>query len=217
MEFMLVLLVSFVPALLWVWYFKRYDSERPEPNRLLGLVFLLGMLTVVPTARIEAMFLPLLEERSPLLQLVGFVFGVGLVEELAKLAVVYLTVARSQEFDEVIDGIIYMVTTAFGFAAAENLFYMLSYGWEIGPMRAVISSLAHAAFSGILGFQLGRVQTGTSGMPTLVMSLVSVSFFHGLYNFFLLTPYVSSLYALVLIAALVVYLFYQLVQARMLQ
>lgn len=215
MEFVFVLLMSFAPAVVWVWYFKRHDSRDPEPNRMLVSAFTLGMLTVVPTARVEAPFLPLLEQwQSPVLQLIGLVVVVGLVEELAKLAVVYLVVARSREFDEVIDGIIYMVTTALGFAAAENLFYMLSYGWEIGPARAVISSLAHAAFSGLIGFQLGKLQAGIARGFTLVVSLLGVSFFHGLYNFVLLNPSISSLFSLVLIAVLVGYLFYQIAQAK---
>jgi len=47
-----------------------------------------------------------------------------------------------------------------------------------------------------------------------VVSLLGVSFFHGLYNFVLLNPSISSLFSLVLIAVLVGYLFYQIAQAK---
>ncbi len=48
------------------------------------------------------------------------------IEEITKFLAAYVTVLRRAEDDEPIDPVIYMVTTALGFAAAENTLFLLS-------------------------------------------------------------------------------------------
>ena len=83
---------------------------------------------------------------------------VGIVEEFFKYLAVRLTVYRSKEFNEVMDGMIYMVSAALGFAATENVGYMLGFGYAVAFPRAILSYLAHISFSAILGFYMGKAK-----------------------------------------------------------
>jgi RsiW-degrading membrane proteinase PrsW (M82 family) len=41
------LLGGLLPALLWLWFFLKEDSKRPEPKWLILAAFLAGMLAVI--------------------------------------------------------------------------------------------------------------------------------------------------------------------------
>ncbi len=215
MELIVLVFFSLVPAVGWVWYFKRYDRLEPEPNRMLARTFAAGLLAVVPAGLIEV---PLMQAWGQGTNAVGqFVFlilGVGLVEESAKLMAVYFAAYRSPEFGGSLDGIIYMTTAAFGFAAAENFLYAYSFGWEIGPLRAIVTTIAHASFSGVVGFSLGLVHSGAGTWITVASSLISVSILHGLYNYILFSQFLSPLLALLLVFLLYRFLTHRIRQAQ---
>jgi len=150
-----VLVLSLVPGLLWVYYFYRQDPAR-EPIKLVLRAFFFGMLGVFPAGLLEAPFQGLFSGPSDLFSLFIFTFFiVGVVEESLKFAAAALAVRHRQEFDQVIDGVVYLVTAALGFAAVENYYYARAYGLAIAPARAIIASLAHASFSGVLGYYWG--------------------------------------------------------------
>lgn len=207
MEVIVLILFSVGPAILWVWFFKRHDRLEPEPSGLLAKAFITGIIAVIPAGLIEMPLIKLWGQNpNPWSQLLFLILGVGLVEETAKLLAVYFSVYNSQEFAGALDGIIYMATAGFGFAAAENFLYTYSFGWEIGPVRAVVTSLAHASFSGVVGFNLGLVHGGDVSYLAVVSSLMSVSVLHGVYNFILFSRIISPLLALLLIILLYRYL-----------
>ena len=45
-----------LPALFWLWFWLREDSEHPEPKILITLTFILGMITVVIVVPIQRYF-----------------------------------------------------------------------------------------------------------------------------------------------------------------
>jgi hypothetical protein len=81
-------------------------------------------------------------------------------------AIVFLTFRR--EFDSILDGIIYAGITALGFAAAENTYYIYSYGYQEGGWEGLFSLVIirvllvgwqhpfYTAFTGI-GFAVSRL------------------------------------------------------------
>ena len=105
---------------------------------------------------------------------VMLVIVVGLAQELAKLIVVRYSIYLSSEFDEPMDGIIYMTAAGIGFATAENIRYFGSLDGVllgVGAANAVITTMAHACFAGVLGYSLGRAKfSGWSG-PTRALHL----------------------------------------------
>lgn len=201
MSYFLLLAVSLGPGLAWLWYFYRQDKYHPEPRSLVGKAFIAGMLAVFPAALFELPFRGLISEPTSLISLaLAMIFVVGLPEELVKYFAVKRSVYHHPEFNEPVDGIIYAVGVGLGFAALENMFYALSFGIAIAPLRALVACLAHASFSGILGYYLGLAKFSQDHERALaIRGLVSAIILHALYDFFILAPGLPSYLSLVLL------------------
>ena len=57
MDVLSFLLLAFAPGIFWLWFFVRKDIYRPEPKRLLALTFFLGMVSTIPAAIVNSIFL----------------------------------------------------------------------------------------------------------------------------------------------------------------
>jgi RsiW-degrading membrane proteinase PrsW (M82 family) len=207
---LLILLLSFGPGLLWLWFFYRQDA-RPEPGSLIGKTFLWGAFFVLPAILLESLYSRYFASLPGLLAFyILNVLGIGLVEESAKLGAVWVAAWRKREFDEPMDGIIYAITAALGFAALENLLYALRFGVGVVPARALITLLAHACFSGIAGEALGRMRFGKA---TFLSGLAIASVLHGSYNF-ILASRLPQAWAVLLIIGSYLYLRRLIVRAN---
>jgi protease PrsW len=183
---------SVLVALFWLKRFRRMDKYEKEPERLIYLTFGAGALAIVPSAVLES-FLDVSDlSGSPLLSnlFVAFLW-VGMVEEFFKYLAVRLTAYRSNQFNEVMDGMIYMISAALGFAAAENVGYMLGFGFFVGFLRAILSYLGHVSFSAILGYYLGKAKIEGKGNWLWVGFIWAISL-HWLYNAFFVIGTVHS-------------------------
>jgi RsiW-degrading membrane proteinase PrsW (M82 family) len=150
---------SIVVALFWLKRFRKLDKYEKEPERLVYLVFFAGALATVPCVILEfPLHLTANGKPLPLKNLSLAFLWVGIVEEFFKYLAVRLTVYRSNEFNEVMDGMIYMISAALGFAATENVGYMVGLGFFAGALRAILSYLGHVSFSAILGYYLGKAK-----------------------------------------------------------
>jgi len=186
-------LIAFIPGFLWVWYFYKKDIHEPEPKLYILKVFFYGALTVFPAAAMERIILLTYPNRqipSEYFSLLLFaIFAIGLVEEFWKYTAVRYSVYHTREFDEYpMDGLIYGVTAGLGFAALENLFYTVSFGVGTGVVRGVVTCLAHASFSGIVGYNLGLAKMNPLREKYfIVRGLVLASILHGIYDFLFLS------------------------------
>ncbi len=145
-----------LPALAWLWFWLREDSDHPEPRRLIALAFLAGMVAV-------AVVIPLEKSVAPYIAAEALLFTVwSAMEEVMKYFWARLSVLRRREDDEPIDPVIYMVTVALGFAAAENALFLLSplSGDTIvqtvitGNLRFIGATLLHVLSSAVIGVAL---------------------------------------------------------------
>ncbi|NLY29110.1 MAG: PrsW family intramembrane metalloprotease [Firmicutes bacterium] len=192
MRLFLLILASFLPAAAWAWFFRQQDRYEKEPPGLLLRTFVGGMMAVPAAIVLEEPFRAAIDTGSTLTKIVVAFLVVGLGEEALKLLVVYITAYRRAEFSEVADGMIYGITAALGFAAVENLLYTLTFGIEIAPARALVSSLAHGAFTGLGGYHLGRARFAPEGAGWEVfLGLITSAFLHGLYNGLIIAGAVS--------------------------
>ncbi|HEV8322858.1 MAG TPA: PrsW family intramembrane metalloprotease [Myxococcota bacterium] len=177
-----VLLLSFLPGVLWLVWFTRYDRVRPEPKRLVALVFFLGMVSTFAAGFLNDFLGAALHiDRTSIggLFLLFFVV-VGPVEEGCKLLVVRATVYRHKEFDEPIDAFVYAAAAALGFASLENLFYGQEFGTGALVLRAVLSVPGHVLFSALWGYGLASKKfRGGRVLPWWL----AAAFSHGLYDF----------------------------------
>lgn len=131
------IIFGLAPSLIWLLFFLRKDVH-PESNRMIILVFLLGVLIVPFVAIAECIpigfdlggklicFLPsLFENFKPFGSILYIFLGIAFIEELAKYLIVRIKILRSPEFDEPLDAPLYMIIAALGFAALENFLYLL--------------------------------------------------------------------------------------------
>lgn len=207
-------LVSILPGLLWVSYFYRQDLFEPEPKDLILKVFVGGMFIVLPAGALEVLGrsgLTAARNTGDTLALLFYSFlFIGLIEEGLKFALLWVLVRPTGELDEPVDGIIYGITVGLGFAALENLFYTLALGFEVGLWRAVVTSLAHAVFTGWGGYLLTAQEKRFNQEWSRFLSGFGVAvFLHGLYDFllFLKTPVFTS--ASLLLTAVLIYFLIQ--------
>lgn len=187
----LAILVCAVPALLWLGYFYLQDRTEPEPTHYVFGIYLLGALVAAPMGRFIAEMWP-----APTWTAAGLsartifaaIVPVGLAQELAKLLVVRYTVYLSDEFDEPMDGIIYMTACGIGFATAENVHALQAARGTMflatGAMNMVVTTLAHGCFAGVLGYALGlaRFSSASRRGPLLLAGLLLAAVLNGLFG-----------------------------------
>jgi RsiW-degrading membrane proteinase PrsW (M82 family) len=163
------LVMAGIPAALWLGFFYLQDRHEPEPKHFVAGVAVLGAMIAAPLSVFVigqaspaiAMAQPSPSEWS-LDRVLHAVAVVGLTQELCKYAVVRYTIYMSPEFDEPMDGVVYMTAAGAGFAVGLNYHYLQDRGHEVflsaGAAKAVITTLAHASFAGVLGYVMGRAR-----------------------------------------------------------
>ncbi|MCK9592071.1 MAG: PrsW family glutamic-type intramembrane protease [Methanoregula sp.] len=170
-------ILAIAPALFILWYVYRKDSYEPEPLHQVVRVFLLGAFVVIPAALIESPFPSGIITSSVV---------APVVEELLKFSVVFFFVYRLPEFNEPVDGIVYAAAAGLGFAAVENIVYVLDGGIAVGIIRAVASVPGHMIFSCTWGFALGiakfRSEPSARG-GIITAGVAGAILLHGVFNF----------------------------------
>ncbi len=81
---------------------------------------------------------------------------VAVVEEGTKFVFLKLRTWRDPNFNFRFDGIVYAVFVSLGFAAFENINYVLGYGLTVALPRAVLAIPAHMGFAVFMGLFYGR-------------------------------------------------------------
>jgi RsiW-degrading membrane proteinase PrsW (M82 family) len=159
------IILSLIPAAIWLVIFYSLDTLEPEPMSYIIGVFILGIILAngIALPVINGFFKvnDWLYSGNFFIKIVGSIFIIGFVQEYLKYAGVRFTVYMTSEFDERVDGIIYGAAIGLGFATMLNVYYVLSLGGvdlTIGAIRCTVASLAHASFGGISGYFLGRAK-----------------------------------------------------------
>lgn len=131
-----------IPALLWLWFWLKEDRLHPEPRRLLILTFLGGMAIVALALPLEQATYFLLNKLSLTAAWGGFLilFLWALAEEFSKYIAAKKIAFNKRAFDEPLDAVIYLITAALGFAAMENVIFLLEITGEYGLMAGFITS-----------------------------------------------------------------------------
>jgi RsiW-degrading membrane proteinase PrsW (M82 family) len=159
-------LLSALPAALWLAYFYSQDRHEPEPKSYVIGVSFLGAVVAGPCSRFligelspDLSVVP--PELSPfsLPRLIQALFVVGLTQEFTQYLVVRYGIYRSREFDEPMDGVVYMTAAGIGFATYQNFIFLQGAEGAAflasGVAQVVVNTLAHACFAGFLGHALG--------------------------------------------------------------
>jgi RsiW-degrading membrane proteinase PrsW (M82 family) len=109
-------------------------------------------------------------------------------EELWKFIALYVLIWRSPEFNEKFDGIVYAVYVSLGFAAVENVMYVMDGGLSTGIARAITAVPAHAIFGITMGFYFGLAKFYQKEQAGLKLKALAFPILlHGIYDFILFT------------------------------
>lgn len=154
--FLLAIIAGALPSLVWLWFWLREDAH-PEPKGLIVATFLGGIIAVIVALFAEKYVASLGLNDSWRYSLWA------IIEEVAKLIAVAAIVLFSRENDEPIDAMIYCIVGALGFAAVENILFLLTpfmydglvRGLATGNMRFIGATLVHIVSSATVGFALG--------------------------------------------------------------
>ncbi|MFH1115760.1 MAG: PrsW family intramembrane metalloprotease, partial [Pseudomonadota bacterium] len=193
---LLILLIGLAPGLFWLWFFYRRDLE-PEPIRLVAAAFLVGAVVSVPViwlqvsaaAAVRSLYGAVTPEGLHVIELIVIA---PISEEVLKFLATLVILRCIKEFDEPMDGIVYGVSVALGFAAVENVGYLAkAYQANLGALtataiiRAVLSVPAHALFACLWAYALGYARFSKEGSVTPLYPLLGLCLAviaHSLFN-----------------------------------
>ncbi len=196
--FFLSAVFGFVPMFLLAAIIYWLDRYEKEPKALLGGVFSWGAIVAVIGALVLQILLGqgvlMLTGSEALEEMAGSSLFAPVTEEVLKgLAVLLVFLLARNEFDSILDGIVYASVTALGFAATEDVLYYFSSYVEEGIsgllllvfLRFVIFGWQHAFFTSFIGIGLAVARHSKNvlvqvGAPLLGLSIAI--FTHSLHN-----------------------------------
>lgn len=225
------LLGGILPAIVWLTFWLKQDKKKPEPKIMIIIAFIGGIIAVFGSLYLEKicaginiksllsgdLFKPILnwledisvQEKIQLNRLLIVIFFAPLIEEFLKFIMAYFTVLKSKEDDEPIDPMIYMITVALGFAAVENMLFLLdpitkgqlTTSILTGNMRFIGATLLHTVSSVTVGIfiSFNFFDRRMSKIAWTTIGLICAIITHILFNFFMVGNARESLMALEII------------------
>ncbi|NUQ23831.1 MAG: PrsW family intramembrane metalloprotease [Saprospiraceae bacterium] len=196
-----LLVLAIAPGLLisyWVYKLDLYDKE---PRIHVVLSFAVGVLAAYAATKIETWGAThwRLPHHIGGVIVTSFVL-VALVEESIKWCCLLVYPYRQPFFNEPLDGILYAVMIAMGFATFENVIFAWKHDLTTMLLRAFTAVPAHALFAVVMGYYAGSARF--SGKKTTILLLrgwlIAVGL-HGAYDFFLMQKAYQELTLLALV------------------
>lgn len=180
--------------LLLVLWIDRYEAE---PYWMLGTAFFWGALVavffayVINTAGSIAVVVLTNDMRAA--QTFGAVISAPIVEESAKALILFIFFFwKKDEFDGVIDGIVYAAMVGLGFAMTENIQYYgkaVTHGGDaltfVFVLRGFLAPFAHPMFTSLTGIGLGLARQSRYGLVKFiapVFGLLAAISLHAIWN-----------------------------------
>lgn len=183
------LAAALLPAILLGLYIWKKDKQ-PEPTGQLIKAVLLGVGICLPVAFVELIIQKGLFGFSGGQPLTLFgttveaFFVAALPEEAAKLLALWIVLRKNPHFDEHFDGIVYAVCVGLGFAAIENVFYVLgSDDWmSVAIARSLLAVPGHYAFAIIMGYYYSVYHFVDHSKKYAALILIAPFLAHGVYD-----------------------------------
>lgn len=191
------LFAAIIPALLYVMLFYWADRYEREPRWLVTVAFFWGALPAVILSLIGELLIgePFVAEPNTLAgDVVSGSLVAPIIEELFKGAALFAIFWwKRQEFDGVLDGIVYGALVGFGFAMTENLLFFLGSYADGGFgaltivifLRSIVFGLNHAFYTSMIGIGIGIARHKRSFLARLLwcsVGLMAGIFAHALHN-----------------------------------
>ena len=210
------MVLAAIPVPFYVALALSVDRYEKEPLWMLGMAFLWGASGAVFIAFIlnsvnSAIFGAVGGSNAAAFG--GSVISAPLVEETAKaLALLVFFVWKKDEFDGVLDGVVYAGMVGLGFAMTENVSYYgqaLASGGLVGTVfvRGVLAPFSHPLFTAMTGVGLGIARETTKRPLKLIAPLAGLALAMALHGTWNLSASVGSaflpVYAMVMMPAMI--------------
>lgn len=185
------IIAACIPGIIWLFFFLPED-EHPEPKRLLFLTFGAGAFVSLFVLVVQFVFERILMGTYG--SFIALIIGLALIEETFKFLAAHWTVERDPDFNEPVDGMIYMIVAALGFATVENLFVLSSSFSTISTatigiiastliLRFIGATLLHTLASGIVGYHWAKGKMRHAVLPNVILGIVLATVVHGAFNY----------------------------------
>ena len=183
-ERLIVILFSLVPSLILTFFVLYSDRKSKEPTRNILLCLLSGILTISLANYFEGLVMPYFSNNILLTYIWAF------IEELSKMAVFFLFIFDNKYYDDIYDGIVYMMLIALSFAGLENIMYAfsestISNSIGLSLMRDFTTVPLHVICGIIIGhfMSLGSFSKDKKKKYINILCAILVSsFIHGTFN-----------------------------------
>lgn len=190
--FLVYVLAAVLPAAILLRYIYRHDTIEKEPPGLMILLVLMGVVSALAASVLEMFgqgILNFLVTPGTRLHTILLAFVVvAAVEEGTKLWLLKQRSWHHPAFNYRFDGIVYSVAVSLGFAAYENIQYVLHYGLSVALPRALLAVPGHMSFAVCMGIYYGRAKLCENwGNPmetrkNLRKGYLYAVFLHGFYD-----------------------------------
>lgn len=191
-------LAAVLPAAFLLHYIYQQDTVEKEPVSLLVRLLMLGMISTIPTIVMEGLLGFILgsfvDTESGWYSFVEMFFVIALVEEYWKRWAAGKAWSHPA-FNYRFDAVVYCVSAALGFAALENVLYVMDGGLAAALLRAVTAVPSHAVDGIIMGCFLGeaklreRLGDERGKRNYLRLSLWIPTIAHGIYDYSLVSEW----------------------------
>ena len=197
-----------LPAILILFYVYKQDKF-PEPRAIVIKTFLFGCGITLAVK----LLIPAFDDYSQkyftgeTYYFFDSFIRAAFLEELFKLFVLVFYCSRKTEFDEPMDGLVYGVAASLGYAAYENIEYVLyAYNepsFHLAYVRALSAVPMHALVGVVMGFLITQsIFEEKHNYLNLFMALSIPALIHGFYNYIYSTSLISNYMATVLLFAM---------------
>ena len=201
MPLLVSIFFGFVPMFLFAGFINWLDRYEKEPKVLLGAAFLWGVLIagggayIINTVLGLGVYLVTGSEGATDFATASIIAPV-VEESLNGLAVLVVFLLFRQEFDSILDGIIYAGITALGFAAIENVLYIYNYGyqeggwaglWQLVFIRVILVGWQHPFYTAFTGIGLAIARMNRNILVKIIAVLggfATAIFAHAFHNTF---------------------------------
>lgn len=190
LEYVYLFIAALTPILLLVFYIYKKDKNQPEPPQEMIKAFFYGvasvMLSLCLSIPFEKMGIYMFDYQTMREAVQAAFFSAAIPEEIAKYVMLWLFLRKCKDFDQRMDGIVYAVCVSLGFAALENVMYLLgSYDeWlSVGIARALTAVPGHFCFGVLMGYYYSLSKFDSENyISAKYKALLVPIIVHGLYD-----------------------------------
>lgn len=214
----LTLLAGIIPPLIWLKLWLKEDAH-PEPRRLIVKAFVGGMIVVPLVIPLQSFVRGAVADTATVIVLWA------LIEETLKFLAGYYAALTKKSTNEPIDAVMFLLTASLGFAALENVLFIINpamigdlyTGLITSNLRFVGATLVHLVCSSAVGISLGLAfyKSTASKMLHLVAGILIATALHSTFNLLIMNATGMSAFGVffgVWVSVIVLALFFEKVK-----